>query len=83
VRHLGVTTVEIATLEKARAFTGTSAAELREACDWLVDQGHATWLADRDDAIQLTAIGNRPAGDRRSSRQKARTAVGATTEVHT
>ena len=53
LRHHGVTTVEIATLQKARAFTGTSAAELRDACSWLVDNGHASWIGPEGRAIRL------------------------------
>jgi hypothetical protein len=73
----------LATLTAEQMLPDVTANELRSACDWMVDNGHATWVAPDGRAIQLTGIGNREAGDRRSSQQPSRSAVGANTEART
>ena len=73
----------LATLSAEQMLPDVTADELRSACDWMVDNGHATWVAPDGRAIQLTGIGNHEAGDRRSSQQPSRSAVGANTEART
>jgi hypothetical protein len=55
----------IADMQSAGPIATAKAADLEEACSWLVEKGHATWIDD--DGIQLTPlVVKKPRGHRAS-----------------
>jgi hypothetical protein len=53
LRSRGVQPVVLATLAAVQALSDVSPDELRHACDWLVDNGHAAWLDPDCRALRL------------------------------
>ena len=53
LRGRGPHPVEIAPLTAVVAMADVAPDELRDACDWLVDNGHAAWLDTNNRAIRL------------------------------